>query len=413
MPSSERTASLSFAGTFAAFRHRNYRLWFIGQLISLVGTWMQNTAQGYLVYTITGSAAYLGYVGFISGLPSWIFMLYGGLIADRVPRRTMMIITQSVMMVLAFILAALVFLNLVLPWHILVLSFLLGVANAFDVPARQSFIIELVDREDMTNAIALNATMFNLGAIVGPAFAGIIYALTGPAWCFTINGISFIAVIIALAMMHIPTMPPVVRTGSAVNAIVEGVQYVRKHSLVFVLIISVFILNVFGFGVITLLPAWAVTILHGDVTTNGLLVSARAVGAVIGGLMIAAIGTWGIRGKIWSVSSFVLPVFLAAFAITRQLPLSLLFLTLVGLALVNILNNSNALVQAMVPDDLRGRVMGLYSLMFTGGGPLGSLMVGLMADRLNESITALFCAVVLLVFAVSIFFFRPDVRRIK
>ena len=168
---------------------------------------MQNTAQGFLVYSLTGSAAYLGYVGFISGLPAWFFMIYGGLIADRVPRRTLLILTQIAMMILAFILAGLVFLRVVQPWHILVLAFLLGTANAFDIPARQSFIIELVNREDMTNAIAFNATMFNIGAIVGPAIGGLVYALTGPGWCFTINGISFIAVIAALAIMRIKVIP--------------------------------------------------------------------------------------------------------------------------------------------------------------------------------------------------------------
>ena len=214
---------------------------------------MQNTAQGYLVYTLTGSAAFLGYVGFVSGLPSWLFMLYGGVVADRVPRRVMLIATQVVMMVLAFILAALVFTGAIQPWQILIFAFLLGVTNAFDVPARQSFIVELVDREDMTNAIALNATMFNLGAIAGPAVAGILYALTGPGWCFTINGISFIAVIIALMMMRINPVEAPVKSHSALSAIAEGYHYVRNNRLVLTLTLSVFIVNVFGFGLMTLL----------------------------------------------------------------------------------------------------------------------------------------------------------------
>jgi MFS family permease len=248
-----RTTTIS--STFSAFRYYNYRLWFAGQLISLVGTWMQNTAQGYLVYTLTGSPAYLGLVGFVSGIPSWMFMLYGGLVADRVSRRTLMMITQAAMMILAFILAGLVFLNLVQPWHILVLAFLLGVANAFDTPARQSMVFDLVDREDMTNAIAFNATMFNAGAIVGPAIGGIIYALTGPGWCFTINGISFIAVIIALALMRLKPQVIPQRKGTAFQAIREGFDYVRGERLVLTLTLSVFIFNVFGFGLMTLLPA--------------------------------------------------------------------------------------------------------------------------------------------------------------
>ena len=213
-----QTLPLNASGTFAAFRHRNYRLWFIGQLVSLIGTWMQATAQGYLLFTITGSAAYLGYIGFISGVPSWLLIMYGGLIADRMSRRKLLIITQTSMMILAFVLAGLVFLNLVQPWHILVLAFLLGVANAFDTPARQALVVDLVEKKDMTNAIAFNSTMFNAGLIIGPAAGAAIYALTGPGWCFLINGISFIAVIIALGMMRITFSAPKSREGSAMEA---------------------------------------------------------------------------------------------------------------------------------------------------------------------------------------------------
>ena len=194
----------SIVQTFIALRSRNYRLWFIGQLISLVGTWMQTTAQGYLIFQLTGSPAYLGYASFASGMPSWLFMLYAGVLSDKISRRRMLVITQVVMMTLALVLAGLVFTGLVLPWHILVLALLLGVANAFDAPARMAFTVELVDdRRDLTNAIALNATMFNSATFVGPAIGGLAYAAFGPGWCFTINGISFIAIIIGLLMMRI------------------------------------------------------------------------------------------------------------------------------------------------------------------------------------------------------------------
>src|SRR5271157_4058592 len=183
--------------TFMALKYPNYRLWFRGQMVSLFGTWMQTTAQGFLVYELTHSPRYLGYVGFAAGAPTWLLTLYGGVVADRIPRRMLLIITQSCMMVLAFILAALWFLHVVQPWHIMVLAFLLGVANSFDAPARQAFVSELVPREDLTNAIALNATMFNTATAVGPAVAGATYALFGAGWCFTINGLSFIAVLTA------------------------------------------------------------------------------------------------------------------------------------------------------------------------------------------------------------------------
>ena len=190
--------------TFAALQYPNYRLWFMGQLVSLVGTWMQITAQSFLVFELTHSTAYLGYVGFANGLPSWLFMLYGGVIADRMSRRKLLMITQSTMMVLAFLLAGLAFAGLVQPWQIVVLALALGTANAFDAPARQAFVLELVDRPDLTNAIALNSSMFNLATVVGPTVAGLTYAAFGAAWCFALNGVSFIAVIIALVLMRLP-----------------------------------------------------------------------------------------------------------------------------------------------------------------------------------------------------------------
>jgi MFS family permease len=407
----ETTSSHIRQSTFAAFRHRNYRLWFAGQLTSMVGTWMQSTAQGYLIFSLTGSAAYLGYVGFFTGLPNFMFMLYGGLVADRVSRRTMLMVTQAVMMLLAFILAALVFLDIVQPWHILVLAFLAGVAGAFDTPARQSFVLELVEREDMTNAIAFNATMFSAGSIIGPAIGGVVYALTGPGWCFAINGISFIAILAALGLMSIQTIPVATRRGSAFASIAEGFRYVRNNRMIMTLTVSVLIYAVFGFGLINLMPAWAVNILEGDVTTNGLLLSARGVGAVIGGLSIAMFAGQGMRGKMWAGSSLVLPVVMVVFALTRWLPLSLFLLGITGLTTIIIMNSSNAMVQSLVPDELRGRVMALYSMTFMAGGPFGALFIGLLADQTSEPMAALFCAVMLMLFGALIWVARPEVRK--
>ena len=199
---------ISWRKTFTALKYPNYKLWFWGQMTSLFGTWMQITALSYLTFELTHSPAYLGYVGFANGIPTWLFMLYAGVVADRMSRRRLMIITQTAMMILAFILAALSFLGHIQPWHIVLLAFGLGVANAFDAPARQAFVVELVEREDLGNAIALNSTMFNLGAAIGPAIAGVVYAALGPGWCFTINGASFIAVISALLMMRLKPKPP-------------------------------------------------------------------------------------------------------------------------------------------------------------------------------------------------------------
>ncbi|MBE2228128.1 MAG: MFS transporter, partial [Ignavibacteria bacterium] len=196
-------SGFSFRRTFTALKYPNYRLWFWGQMVSMLGTWMQITAQGFLIYDITRSPAYLGYVGFASGIPTWVFMLYGGVIADRFSKRKVLVITQTIMMLLAAILAILTFLKLVQPWHIILLAFLLGTANAFDAPSRISFVNELVDKPDLTNAIALNATMFNTATAIGPAVAGLAYAFAGPAWCFTINAVSFVGVIAALNKMKL------------------------------------------------------------------------------------------------------------------------------------------------------------------------------------------------------------------
>jgi MFS family permease len=397
--------------TFAALEHYNYRLWFAGQIVSLVGTWMQSTAQGYLIYQITGSPAYLGLVGFVGGAPSLLFTLFGGVIADRLPRRKLLVITQTSMMFLAFILAALTFTNTVLPWHIIVLAFLLGVANAFDAPARTSFVLELVNRENMTNAIALNSTMFNIATVVGPSIAGLTYAAIGPAWCFTLNGLSFIAVIVALLLMRIKLDVQPSRRSTALAELGEGIRYVLKNRMILSLIGSVGIVSIFGIGMMNLLPAWAKDVLHGDVRTNGWLVSARGFGSLISALMLAYWGSRKVRGRLWTVGAFIMPVMLFVFAWIRFLPLSLVALLGVGWGFMMVTNNSQAIVQSLVSDHLRGRVMGVYTLVFFGSMPIGSLLAGTVAERIGEPLTVMLGAALLLVLAIAAWVFLPDIRR--
>jgi MFS family permease len=405
-----KSSFVSASGTFAAFRYRNYRLWFIGQLVSRVGAWMQSIAQGYLLYTLTGSVAYLGYVAFISGLPSWLLMIYGGLIADRFPRRTLLVISHCVKMILAFILGGLAIFDLVRPWHILVLALLLGVTNALDTPARKSLVVDLVRREDMANAITLSDAMFYVGAIIGPAVGALVYSLTGPGWCFLLNGLSFIAVIVTLLRMHIQTAPGSLQRGSALAAVAEGLRYVRGNRMVRTLTTGELLINIIGYGPIILLPAWAVKILNGDVGTNGLLLSAHGMGAVLGGLLIAALASRKNRGKVWTIGSLIMPLAMFAFALSRSLPVSLFCLGLVGFAYVTLATNNSTIVQSIVPDELRGRVIGLFALMYSGGEPLGALAVGLLADRISQPLTFMVCAFGLLLFAVLIWFIRPEVR---
>ena len=398
--------------TFISLRYPNYRLWFAGQLVSLFGTWMQITAQGFLVYELTGSPAYLGYVGFAAGIPSWLFTLYGGVVADRIPRRRLLIITQSSMMLLAFTLAYLTFSGLVQPWHIIVLAFLLGVANAFDAPARQAFTIELVGRQDLTNAIALNATMFNAGMIVGPALGGIIYGLAGAGWCFVINAISFVAVIAALAMMRFDTAHIFETNGSASGGLREGLHYVLHTATVRGLIASLGAFAFFGIGIVTLVPAWSVEVLGGTAATNGLLLSARGIGSLIAGLMMAALGRHQIKGRLLTLGSFAMALALLAFSAIRLIPFSMVAMAAVGWGFMLIINSSNALVQNRVPDALRGRVMGIYTLVFFGMTPLGSLVAGVAASRLGEPVTVALTALLLLGLAGLLWLRWPALRRL-
>jgi MFS family permease len=398
--------------TFISLRYPNYRLWFIGQLVSLTGSWMQSAAQGYLVYELTKSPAFLGYVSAANGIPSWIFTLYAGAIADRVPRRTLMVITQSAMMALAFILAFLTFTELVRPWHIIVLSFLLGICNAFDAPARQAFVLEMVDREVLTNAIALNSAMFTSAIVIGPAVGGLAYAWVGPAWCFVINGISFLAVIFALLLMKLKPMSQTARKPAGLQDIKEGLGYVAHDPTLRMLISNLGITTIFGLGIATLIPAWAVNVLQGDSTTNGFLLSARGIGSLIGALMIAALGRRNIRGRLWTIGSFAMPAFILIFAGMRWLPLSLLSMVGIGWGFVMINNTSNALVQTHLRDEMRGRVMGIYTLVFFGSTPIGSFLAGELAERLGETPTAVLNAAILLVFA-SLVLWRTRIREMK
>ncbi len=404
---------MSFRQTFAALKHRNYRIWFIGQMASLIGTWMQMTAQGFLVFELTNSPAYLGYVGFASGIPSWIFMLYGGVISDRMPRRKLLMITQSVMMVLAFVLASLTFVDLIRPWHIVVMAFLLGIANAFDAPSRHAFVFEMVNREDLSNAIALNSTMFNSATVIGPAVGGVIYATMGPEWCFGINGLSFIAVLSALCMMRLTPQPPRNRETSALQDLKEGLIYALSHPIIRVLIIVEGIVSLFGMSYATLMPAWAVTILGGDATTNGWLQSARGVGALSGALMIASLGRFRFKGRMVMIGTTLLPVLLLIFSAIRDTIPAMIVLMGIGCSFMMVFNLLNALIQIHVSDELRGRVMSLYSLVFFGASPLGALFVGALAEWTSEPVTVMIAALITLTFAMFLHMRVPTLRTLE
>jgi len=398
--------------TFIALQYPNYRLWFTGQLLSLIGTWMQITAQGFLVFELTQSPVYLGYVGFAAGIPSIVLMLFGGVIADRVARRNLLIITQSAMMILAIILAALTFSGTMQAWHIVLLALALGTANAFDAPAAQAFVLELVDRKDLPNALALNATLFNLATVVGPTVAGLTYAAFGAAWCFTINAISFLAVIVALLRMRLPARELTRRAQSALNQVKEGLRYTLAHPILRTLIAVPAVAILFSTAYATLLPAWAVDVLGGNATTNGLLQSARGAGSLLGALMIAAVGHLGRQGRWLTIGTFVYPGLLLVFAAVRWVPLSFLVLAGVGWGGMLVYNMSNTLLQLHVSDEMRGRVMSISAMTVFGGMPLGSLWSGALAQAIGPPLTIVAGALIMLAFAVLFWVRAPQLRRL-
>lgn len=402
---------MSWRQALTALKYPNYRLWFWGQIISLFGMWMESTALGFLIFELTRSPAYLGLVGFVTGVPTWMFMLYAGVIADRMPRRTLLMITQTVMMALAFAIAVLTFLHWIQPWHILVMAFLLGTANAFEAPARQSFVLEMVGPEDMTNAIALNSAMFSTAMAVGPMAGGLTYAFFGPAWCFAINGVSFIAVIVALRRMKLEPFTPKPGRTSALADLREGLKHVAAHPLIRTIVGLIGVVSLVGISFATLLPAWSVDILHGDARTNGYLQSARGLGALIAALLVASLGRFRFRGKLLTFGTFALPVTVALFSLVRWTPLALAAICASGLSHILIFNLSNALVQSHSPNALRGRIMSVYTFIFFGLAPLGMLAVGFAAERIGQRATLLAGAGLMLGAAAAVAVFMPHLRR--
>lgn len=404
---------LSFRRTFQALKHRNYRIYFWGQLVSLFGTWMQITAQGFLAFELTRSAAFLGVLGFSAGAPTLAFMLYGGVVADRMDKRRLMLITQAAMTVLALLTAFLTFSGAVRPWHLVLLALGFGAANAFDAPARQSIVADLVDREDLTNAIALNSTMFNAAAVVGPALAGALYALAGPGWCFALNGLSFFAVIAALLAIRLGERRRKPSRTSAWRELKEGVAYALGQPVIRGLLGLIMATSLFGSSFATIFPAWAVEVLGRDAAANGLLHAFRGIGALVSALVIASLGRFQFRGRLLAVGSAAFPFFLLVFALVRWFPLTLLILLGAGFAVILVFNLANALIQSIVEDRLRGRVMSLYSLTFFGFMPLGALWIGQAAQKLSEPWAVLINAAALFAVSLGIWISTPSLRKQK
>jgi len=400
--------------TFSALRHRNFRLWFIGQTLSMVGTWMQSVAQGWLVFQLTGSEFALGVISFIGTLPTLFLMLPAGALADRIPRRQVLLVTQTAMMLFAFILAALAATHTLQVWHIGVLAACLGVANSFDAPARQALAVEMVeDRADLMNAIALNATIFNLARVVGPAIGGVTLAAVGAAWCFALNGLSFMAVLVALLMMKLPAMHREVRTDALTLQIAEGLKYVWQTPVVRTATALVAVSSLFGFSYAVLLPAYAVDVLHVGETGLGALNTAIGIGALVGSLIVASMSRFSRKGLVLTAGSIIFPAVLILFAFSRSLWISLATLSVIGVAFVSQNAMGNTLIQIIVPDSLRGRVMAVYTLMFFGTAPFGALQAGAIAQAFGPAAGVAVGAGIALAFALFVFFAAPAVRQVE
>jgi len=371
---------------FGALAHRNFRLFFIGQGISLIGTWMQNVGEGWLILTLTNSPFYVGLTSALSSIGVLLFSLYAGVIADRTDKRRFIIYMQIAFMLEAFAVAILVQTGVVAVWQVLLLATLLGIASAFDIPMRQSFVVEMVGKDDLMNAIALNSSLFNGARVIGPAIAGFLIGAVGIAWCYYLNGLSYIAVIAGLLLMRLPAYKRPPQTTSSWTGFREVLAYLKNDKKMRTLMVLTAVLSVFGFPYISMMPVFARDVLHRGAGGYGALTSSIGIGAVIGALAIAlSSARIRARGRLMLAGGAVFGVLLMLFAASRSLALSMVLLALAGCAMI--VNNAigNTLLQTGAPDHLRGRVMGFYSFVFVGMAPFGAFLFGVVAEYVGVS----------------------------
>ncbi len=401
--------------TFRALRHRNYRLFVGGQLVSLVGTWLQSVAQAWLVYRLAGSAFLLGLVGFCGQLPVLLLSPLGGAAADRLDRRRMLIVTQSSAMALALLLGSLTVARLVTVPAVMAIAAGLGVVNAFDMPTRQSFVIEMVTRDDLPNAIALNSSMVNAARMLGPAVAGVLVATVGEGWCFILNGLSYVAVILALLRIRVAARPRQVPVSMG-SHMASGFRFAARSGPIRALLTLIGVVSLFGMPYAVLMPLFADRVLGVGARGLGLLMGASGVGALCGALLLArrravkGLGTW----VVGAAGGFGLSLML--FGLSRRMGLSLPILFLTGLTTVLQTAASNTLLQTLSPDEMRGRVMSLFSMMFLGMAPFGAFFAGASAQRIGAPATELIgggvCIVASLYFARRLPGLRTEARAL-
>jgi MFS family permease len=369
---------------FSSLRSRNYRFYFTGQGISLIGTWIQNIALSWLVYRLTGSVFLLGLIGFTSQIPTFVLAPFTGVLTDRYNRHRIMILAQVSFMLQAFTMALLVLFNLIEVWHIISLSIIFGIISAFDAPARQSLVIELIDNpDDLGNAIALNSAIFNGARLVGPAIAGITIAAVGEGICFLLNTLSFVAIIIALLRIKIPVKQATIQSTKFKKSFTEGLHYTFQSVPIRTLIMLLAILSLFGFPFIVLLPAYAKEILHGSSDTLGFLMSALGAGALTGAIYMAARKSVLGLGKIISLNTCLLGLAVILASFSEKMQFSLIVFFFGGLSMILSLAAINTMLQTIADEDKRGRVMSFYAMALMGTTPIGNLLAGIIASEIG------------------------------
>lgn len=398
---------------FSALRHRNFRLYAVGMLVSMAGTWMQSIAQGWLVYDMTKSEQALGLVAFAAAIPALIISPWAGVILDRTSKRAVLYLTQSTAMVLALTLSYLTYSNRVQVWQILAMSVVLGVVNAFDGPARQAFVVEMVGREDLPNAIAINSLIFNGARVVGPALGGLLLAAVGAAMCFLLNGLSFLAVIVALAAMQLAPFVRNISVNSPWSDLKAGLVYVRKQPLIQMLLIQALIFCVFGTAYSAVLPAYVDVLLGVGAGMYGVLMAFIGMGAVTSGYILARYSERVPRGKILMIGAFAFPFILGLFAFTTNVYVALLLGYLLGVGFITQFVLLNTLLQTRVENEMRGRVLSLYTLILFGFGPFGSLALGWLAEIWGLSITIAVSAACTLVLTALNLLRHTDLRYVR
>jgi MFS family permease len=401
-----------------ALGHRNYRLFFVGQSISLIGTWMTRVATSWLVYRLTGSAAMLGVVGFAGQLPSFLLAPIAGVLVDRWNRHRILVVTQVLAMFQSAALAILVFTGLIQIWQVIALSVFQGLINAFDMPARQTFVVEMVEKkEDLPNAIALNSTMVNAARLIGPSIAGVLIAAVGEGWCFMLDAISYIAVIASLVLMSLKESTRRAAKGSNVlRQFREGWSSVSRFPPIRAVLLLLALVSLIGMPHTVLMPVIADKVLHGGPHTLGLLMASSGIGALSGALFLASRRSVVGLGKYIPASAAAFGLGLIAFSFSRSLWVSLILMMLTGMGFMVQMAVSNTLLQTIVDEDKRGRVMSFYTMAFMGTTPFGSLLAGIMAERIGAPRTLMWgglgCVAGAVLFSISLPRLRQHVRPI-